>query len=37
VHVGTGVTRASFVVPDFQFLRRILEWLAGSGVADRAC
>jgi len=36
VHVGTGVTRASFVVPDFQFLRRILEWLAGSGVADRA-
>jgi trehalose 6-phosphate synthase/phosphatase len=36
VHVGPGVTRASFVVPDFQFLRRILELLVTSGVARRA-
>lgn len=31
VHVGAGSTRASFVVSDFQSLRRVLELLAESG------
>ena len=31
VHVGAGPTRASFVVSDFQTLRRVLELLAESG------
>ena len=36
VHVGPGPTRASFVVPDFQTLRRVLELLAESEKAQRA-
>lgn len=36
VHVGSGATRAGFVVTDFQALRRTLELLARSGNADRA-
>jgi trehalose 6-phosphate synthase/phosphatase len=36
VHVGAGPTRASYVVTDFQFLRRVLELLANSGVSQRA-
>jgi trehalose 6-phosphate synthase/phosphatase len=36
VHVGAGSTRASYVVTDFQLLRRILELLVTSGSARRA-
>ncbi len=36
VHVGPGPTRATFVVPDFQTLRRVLELLAESEKAQRA-
>jgi len=36
VRVGAGPTRASYVVTDFQFLRRVLELLANSGVSQRA-
>lgn len=36
VHVGAGPTRASFVVADFQILRRILELLVTSEAARRA-
>jgi trehalose 6-phosphate synthase/phosphatase len=36
VHVGAGATRASFVVTDFQALRRVLELLIGSGNVRRA-
>jgi len=36
VHVGAGQTRASFVVTDFQVLRRILELLAGAESARLA-
>jgi len=36
VHVGAGPTRASYVVTDFQFLRRVLELLATSGASQRA-
>jgi trehalose 6-phosphate synthase/phosphatase len=35
VHVGAGPTRASFVVSDFQTLRRVLELLAESGNVPR--
>jgi trehalose 6-phosphate synthase/phosphatase len=36
VHVGPGTTRASFVVPDFQSLRRVLESFAEAGNARKA-
>jgi trehalose 6-phosphate synthase/phosphatase len=36
VHVGAGSTRASYVVPDFQILRRMLELLAAAGEERRA-
>ena len=36
VHVGPGPTRASYVITDFQFLRRTLDLLATSGAARRA-
>jgi trehalose 6-phosphate synthase/phosphatase len=36
VHVGPGPTRASYVITDFQFLRRTLDLLATSGAAQRA-
>ena len=36
VHVGAGPTRASYVVPDCQIMRRILELLATSEAARRA-
>jgi len=35
VHVGAGPTRASYVVPDYQIMRRILELLATSGAGRR--
>ena len=35
VHVGPGPTRASFVVPDFLALRRVLELLAETGNTRR--
>jgi trehalose 6-phosphate synthase/phosphatase len=35
VHVGPGPTRASFVVPDFQALRRVLDLLAETGNTRR--
>ena len=35
VHVGPGPTRASFVVPDFQALRSVLELLAETGNTRR--
>jgi trehalose 6-phosphate synthase/phosphatase len=36
VHVGSGPTRASFVVMDFQGLRRVMELLADTGNVLRA-
>jgi trehalose 6-phosphate synthase/phosphatase len=36
VHVGPGPTRASFVIPDFQSLRRLLALMAETGDARRA-
>ena len=36
VRVGVGPTRASFLVTDFQVLRRVLELLAGAEPARRA-
>jgi trehalose 6-phosphate synthase/phosphatase len=36
VHVGAGPTRGSFVVSDFQSLRRVLELLVESGNVRRA-
>jgi trehalose 6-phosphate synthase/phosphatase len=35
VHVGLGPTRASFIVPDFQALRRVLELLVETGNTRR--
>jgi trehalose 6-phosphate synthase/phosphatase len=35
VHVGPGPTRASFVVPDFRALRRVLDLLAETGNTRR--
>jgi trehalose 6-phosphate synthase/phosphatase len=35
VHVGPGPTRASFVVPDFRSLRRVLDLLAETGNTRR--
>jgi trehalose 6-phosphate synthase/phosphatase len=36
IHVGPGPTRASYVVMDFESLRRILKMFAESGNARRA-